>query len=209
MKRAFTLVELLVVIVIVGVLAALLLPALNRTQTSASRITCTSNVRQINLAITMYAYDNGDEIDYATNVYYAYKDFVGPYLGLATNSQTNFVFVCPADTSLHAVSLTHYSSYGFNGAARGSIDFGMAHRKFSSVHEPSKTALDGEISGGIGVSWHAPRPVGQYNNAPNVGGFVDGHVSYVKIYWDGITGVSDFPFFNEPAAGYEYKWTGN
>ena len=157
----------------------------------------------------MYADDHGDEIGYSTNVYYSYKDFVAPYLGSATNLQTSFVFVCPADTSLYAISLTHYSSYGFNGAARGTNDFGMAKRKFSTVNEPSKTALDGEISGGIGVSWHDPQPVGQYNNAPNVGGFVDGHASYVKIYWDGVAGVSDFPFFNEPPAGYDYKWTGN
>ncbi len=209
MKRAFTLIELLVVIAIIGLLAALLLPALTRAKASAKRIKCTGNVRQINLALTMYADDHRDEIGYDTNVYYSYKDFVAPYVGLATNAQTNFVFVCPADTSLYAVSLTHYSSYGFNGAARGTNDFGMARRKFSTVREPSRTALDGEISGGIGVSWHDPRSVGQYNNAPNVGGFVDGHVSYVRIYWDGIPGVPDFPFFNEPPAGYEYKWTGN
>ena len=160
-------------IAIVGLLAALLLPALSQAKSTAKRISCTGNVRQINLAITMYADDHGDEIGYVTNVYYDYKDLVAPYLGLATNAPTNFVFVCPADTSLYAISLTYYSSYGFNGAARGSNDFGMAQRKFSSVHEPAKTDLDGEISGGIGVSWHNPKPVGQYNNAPNVGGFVD------------------------------------
>src|ERR1019366_9566444 len=125
MKRAFTLIELLVVIAIVGLLAALLLPALSRAKSSANRTTCTSNVRQINLAITMYADDHRDKIGYSSDVYYSYKDFVSSYLGAATNSQTNFVFVCPADTSLYAVSLTHYSSYGFNGAARGSNDFGM------------------------------------------------------------------------------------
>jgi hypothetical protein len=85
----------------------------------------------------------------------------------------------------------------------------MAQRHFASVKEPSRTALAGEISGGIGVSWHAPEPVGQYNNAPNVGGFVDGHVDYLKIYWDDIKGIPDFPFFNEPPTGYDYKWTAN
>lgn len=52
--------------------------------------------------------------------------------------------------------MTHYSSYGSNGAACGSNDFGMAQRPFGTVHEPSKTALEGEISGGIGISWHDP-----------------------------------------------------
>ena len=117
------------------------------------------------------------------------------------------MFACPADTSFYALSLTHYSSYGFNGVERDANDFGMAQQRFSSVHDPAKTALDGEISGGIGVSWHDPRPQGQYNNAPNVGGFVDGHVSNVKIYWNGAGGVAGFPFYYEPPAGYEYKWT--
>jgi len=209
MRGAFTLMEMMVVIAIIALLAALLLSVLNKGKSSAKRVTCAGNVHQINLAIIMYADDHGDEIEYSTNVYYSYKDSVVSYLRLATNSSANFTFVCPADTSLYAVSLTHYSSYGFNGAARGVNDFGMAQRRFGTVHEPSRTALDGEISGGIGVSWHAPEPVGQYNNAPNVGGFVDGHVSYLKIYWDGIKGIPDFPFYYEPPPGYDYKWTGN
>ena len=71
MKRAFTLIELLVVIAIVSLLAALLLPVLSRAKSSSKRIACTSNVRQINLAITMYADDHGDEIGFPTDVYYS------------------------------------------------------------------------------------------------------------------------------------------
>ncbi len=212
MRRAFTLIELLVVVAIIGILAALLLPTLSKAKASAKRTTCLGNVHQINLGLRMYADDHGDQIGYSTNVYYAYKDFVAPYLGQKNNVSSNtFVFMCPADTSLYAISLTHYSSYGFNGAARPAEtnDFGMAQRKFATVREPVRTALDGEISGGMGVSWHEPEPVGQYNNAPNVGGFVDGHAAYVKVYWSGAPGVAGFPFWYEPPAGYDYKWTGN
>ncbi len=208
-REAFTLIELLVVITIIAILAALLLPALNRAKSSAKRIVCFSNVRQINLAIQLYANEHGDEMNYFTNdIYYSYKDCLLSYLSRSA-STNNLVFDCPDDTSFYALSLTHYSSYGFNGVQRGTNDFGMAQQRFASVHDPSKTALDGEISGGIGVSWHDPRPQGQYNDAPNVGGFVDGHVSYVKIYWDGAGGVAGFPFYYEPPAGYEYKWTAN
>lgn len=57
-SHGFTLVELLVVIGIIGVLTAILLPALNKVILAAHTAACLSNVRQISLAIQMYASDN-------------------------------------------------------------------------------------------------------------------------------------------------------
>src|ERR1043166_5895072 len=58
----FTLIELLVVVAIIGILAALLLPALASARVRTQRVSCLNNLRQLQLAWAMYPDDNHDTV---------------------------------------------------------------------------------------------------------------------------------------------------
>ena len=59
-RKYFTLIELLIVIAIIAILAAMLLPALNKARDKAQQIKCVSNLKQLYTTLRLYADDNRD-----------------------------------------------------------------------------------------------------------------------------------------------------
>ena len=59
-RRAFTLIELLVVIAIISLLAAILLPVFASIRAKGRQTVCVSNLRQLGLAVALYAQDSED-----------------------------------------------------------------------------------------------------------------------------------------------------
>jgi prepilin-type N-terminal cleavage/methylation domain-containing protein len=214
-KRAFTLIELLVVIAIIGIIAALLLPALSQAKEKSRRTSCSSNLRQINTAIWLYADDWADSLPilpspnpYPNGVGAYYKQLVKGYLGLSgPASPDEKVFTCPSDPTFHTRIQHAFTSYTFNGYEAGSSPIPrITGQRLSALRNPGKAVLAGEVPAFFGGSWH-PLVKPDHADAKDLLGFADSHVDFPKIYWDGVPGSK--PCNYEPPAGYNYQWDGD
>jgi len=168
---------------------------------------------------------------------YCYKELMQNYVGLnGQPSPQDKLFACPADTfnydgqyrffavSLHEQSWSYYSSYSFNGVNEDSVFPapnsarampGIGGLKLSSIRHPDKTILVAEFPAFVPYSWHQPKqPVsnptnGIFNDARDMVGFVDGHVSYTKMYWKYVWPATTNSCDYDPPAGYDYQWSGD
>ncbi len=115
-RSAFTLAELLVVIAVIGILIALLLPAVQSARAAARRSQCASNMRQIGLAIHQYANDHRGRFPLLAHdnpLEKSWLQTLDPYL-----EDMDQVRLCPEDHERIELASNRITSYAMNGYLR-------------------------------------------------------------------------------------------
>ncbi len=192
-RRAFTLIELLTVIAIIGVLAAILIPVVGRAREAARATQCVSNLRQVGQATHLFVTENKQTLppsQYYPGGHLTWT-YLKPYLGQRASNGRRYIS-CPNIEKTYPGATTHRTGYSFNGNL--SQPSSSQFRRMTDAKPPSRVVL----------VWDDPQPSSDAGGQPADGGrggwmqfafwhgnkghllMLDGHVNKIVIGPDGI-----------------------
>lgn len=201
--RAFTLVELLVVVGLIAVLIGILMPALAAARAQARAVACLSNVRQIAMAAIQYVQEHKTYVTWSAGS--DRKELLYPYLKQGKDNNDNAVrqvWHCPANERPE-----QEASYGFNTYLNG-VRITKIRRWSETVALCDAGLADQPAPGTASMATHCWPPSRlatasscrpnhlRHPNATVMVGFVDGHAERLTMI---------LPFYPGPVG----TWTGN
>ncbi len=188
MRRGFTLIELLVVIAIIAILAAILFPVFARAREKARQTSCLSNLKQIGLAVLMYAQDYDERYNLA---YTATDDGTMHWPILLEPYHKNVeIYECPSDPdpwSRGDYLLSYIANYGLFRPGTVPDGYTVTVIKMASITRPAETIAIAENADGSGAD-------AQYTYGTHGAGVSSGYNQWARVSLERHNGMSNYAF---------------
>ena len=186
-KKGFTLIELLVVIAIIAILASILFPIFAKARAKARQTTCTSNLRQLSMAVTMYTQDNKNRLPglykrqadgSVSSTYTGWAGDVITYVKGGTDVTTpSEMMFCPETLSDIEMPI----SYGYNGCLLKTDGTGVNE---AAIKQPTQVGVLCDVNPGVPM-----QAIGTGNNIGVYGG--GGIVGGCSLIFSGAADTTD------------------
>lgn len=187
-RRTFTLIELLVVIAIIAILAAMLLPVLNKARDMGREAQCLSNNKNLGTSWLMYSQDNNAYFPDNTNWNNTWQQKIYKYV----NNQQ--IFVCPKDILARPPDRNPIS-YGIPGTQDWGWNSEASGKRINTFRNPSRCVVLVELHDSArsfeGGNWQYPIKVDPFplytdgtsypHNDKTSSWLVDGHVRTLRL----------------------------